>query len=388
MKLGSAAHVDALARERRARMAAERLLLLKQAELSDANRRLSRHARLLSDEIVEKREETEALIQHTSLVQSELEHANQAVLIAERRLWDSVETIQDGFAVFDADDIMIAANSAYLGPFDGVNSVGPGIAYCDMLRVALDEGLVDICDQSAGDWLSAMLDRWHADPIEPRTLKLWNGAYVKLLDRRAEGGDTVSLALNITDQIRGEMKLRAARQRAESANRAKSAFLANMSHEIRTPMNGVVGMADLLAETDLDEDQRLYAETIKTFGEALLVMINDILDYSKIEADKLTLHSVTFDLERSIHEIMLLMRPSLQDRELDLLVDFDPDLPTGYVGDPGRVRQVLTNLIGNAVKFTEKGHVLVRVVGLPENGGARQQLHISVEDTGTAFQPT
>ncbi len=163
--------------------------------------------------------------------------------------------------------------------------------------------------------------------------------------------------------------LEAARTAAEAANRAKSAFLANMSHEIRTPMNGVVGMAELLCDTALTEEQRLFAETIRSSGEALLVIINDILDYSKIEAERLTLHPEPFDLERTIHEVTMLLQPRARAKGIDLMIDFDMFLPTRYVGDPGRLRQVLTNLIGNAVKFTETGHVLIRVVGIEAEAG-------------------
>jgi CheY-like chemotaxis protein len=159
-----------------------------------------------------------------------------------------------------------------------------------------------------------------------------------------------------------------------------------MSHEIRTPMNGVVGMAELLCDTSLSEEQRLFAETIRSSGEALLVIINDILDYSKIEAERLTLHPEPFDLERTIHEITMLLQPRAREKGLDLMIDFDMFLPTRYVGDPGRLRQVLTNLIGNAVKFTDKGHVLIRVVGIEDEPG-RQQLHVTVEDTGIGIAP-
>ncbi len=308
-------------------MAAEHLLALKQAELCDANRKLSLHARNLSDEIVEKREETRALKRQNSDTIIELEHANHAVLIAERRLWDSVETIQDGFAVFDSEDVMIAANSAYLQPFDGLISVGPGIGYAEMLQIAVAEGMIDIGDECPSEWIERMLRRWRGDPIETRTIKLWNGQYIKLIDRRSRDGDTVSMALNITDTIRAEAKLRAARHRAEAANRAKSAFLANMSHEIRTPMNGVVGMAELLAETELTDEQRMFIETIRTSAEALLAMINDVLDYSKIEADRLSLQCAPFDLERTIHDVVLLLQPSAMNHDLIIAVDYDMFLP-------------------------------------------------------------
>jgi CheY-like chemotaxis protein len=200
-------------------------------------------------------------------------------------------------------------------------------------------------------------------------------------DHPTPDGGRVGLRVDITAAKEQQAALEAARLAAEAANRAKSAFLANMSHEIRTPMNGVVGMAELLCDTALSEEQRLFAETIRSSGEALLVIINDILDYSKIEAERLTLHPEPFDLERTIHEVTMLLQPRARAKGIDLMIDFDMFLPTRYVGDPGRLRQVLTNLMGNAVKFTEAGHVLVRVVGIEAEAGV-QQLHVTVEDTG------
>jgi signal transduction histidine kinase len=226
------------------------------------------------------------------------------------------------------------------------------------------------------------LGRWTSKTLEPRVIKLWNGQFIKLVDRRSQEGDTVSLALNITDAIRNEKQLKEAREKAEAANEAKSAFLAKMNHELRTPMNGVVGMADLLADSELSEEQLLFVDTIKSSGEALLELINDVLDFSKIEAARLVLHTENFDLERSIHDVVMLFQPAVQGKDVGLIVDYDMFLPDEYSGDMGRIRQILTNLVGNAVKFTKQGHVMIRVVGLPEGDGGDFRLHFTVEDTG------
>ncbi|WP_114284800.1 ATP-binding protein [Candidatus Halocynthiibacter alkanivorans] len=377
---------DALSQERRARLAAERLLELKQAELFAANKKLSLHARVLSDEIIVKREETKTLKGQNIQALSALERANVAANTAERRLWESVETINDGFAVYNNDDRLVAANTAYLKIFDELECVKPGISYGEMLHILVEEGIVDIGETGASGWIETMQNRWRGDLSEPVTLKLWNGRFVKINDRRAPDGDTVTLALDITDTIRYETELTEAREKAESANRAKSAFLANMSHEIRTPMNGVVGMAELLNDTGLNQEQRLYVDTIKSSGEALLLLINDVLDYSKIEAEKLTIHPKPFDMEQCIHDVLILLQPAAHQKNIQLIIDYDMFMPTQYVGDPGRIRQVLTNLIGNAVKFTSKGHVLIRVVGLPAEDGC-QRVHLLVEDTGIGIAP-
>ncbi|HEY0275638.1 MAG TPA: response regulator, partial [Paenirhodobacter sp.] len=153
------------------------------------------------------------------------------------------------------------------------------------------------------------------------------------------------------------------------------------SHELRTPMTGIVGMADLLVETALTEDQRLYADTIRSSGEALLTIINEVLDYSKLAADRATLYPEAFDIERCLHEVMALLMPAAREKELRLVVDYDMFLPTRFIIDPGRFRQVMTNLIGNAVKFTLSGHVLARTVGF-RRGNGEYEVHFSVEDSG------
>ncbi|MEZ5674275.1 MAG: response regulator [Thalassovita sp.] len=371
-----------LAEERRARLAAERLLELKQAELFAANQKLGRHARALSEEIVSTRAQVETIRNENQQVKSDLNVAHQKVEIAERRLWHSIETIQDGFAFFDVDSRMIAANRAYLSVFDGLEEVAPGVHYTRILQLMTEEGIINIGEYDPANWRAMMQKRWETPSPPAVVIRLWNNTYIKLIDQRGHGGDVVSLALDITETVRYEKELKEARAKAEAASRAKSAFLANMSHEIRTPMNGVVGMAELLADTPLSREQQLFVNTIKNSGEALLVIINDVLDYSKIEAKKLVLHPEPFDLERCIHEIVMLLQPLARDKKIDLLVDYDLFLPTMFVGDPGRIRQVLTNLLGNAVKFTQEGHVLVRVVGVQPGDSPDTHIHVTIEDTG------
>ena len=195
------------------------------------------------------------------------------------------------------------------------------------------------------------------------------------------GTQIVGLIRDITESKRLRRELEVARDQAESANRAKSEFVATISHEIRTPINGILGMIGLLLDTDLNREQRDFAATVQESGQALLEIVTDILDFSKIEAGRLELEQIDFSIDEVVHSAVRLLEPRARGKGLQLIYHAAPELPPALTGDPGRLRQVFLNLINNAVKFTESGHVLVRSKMLGSSQGIAR-LRFEVEDTG------
>jgi two-component system, sensor histidine kinase and response regulator len=203
---------------------------------------------------------------------------------------------------------------------------------------------------------------------------VWFGTAVRVVHSINGNTEMVGVMTDLRDRMR-------AQQAAEDASRAKSEFLASMSHEIRTPMNGVIGMTELLLETSLDAEQRDYVNTVKVSGEALLTVINDILDFSKIEAGKFDLDPIPFNLPETIEESLRSLAYRAHEKGLELACDIDPDVPYSLVGDPVRIRQILLNLVNNAIKFTAAGEVEVRLFCEP-SGSDAVGLHFVVRDTG------
>ncbi len=196
---------------------------------------------------------------------------------------------------------------------------------------------------------------------------------------------TARLAVSEDAAKRAEAVMREARDLAERVARARSAFLANMSHEIRTPMNAVLGFVELILDTDLTTEQRRALELVRSSSEALLMILNDILDYSKIEAEHLELESISFDLSKVVHATASLLAVRAREKHLELLAEVDADVPRAVRGDPTRLRQVLMNLIGNAIKFTERGEVVVSVGAGQTDGNVT--LSFVVRDTGIGIAP-
>ena len=262
------------------------------------------------------------------------------------------------------------------------NQVYKGMDLSDILDLQIELGNFTN-DQSESEYKKNITSNFKNQNSYTLERVMKNGKVLKVDAVVAENNGLAVTYSDITESKKREEELKETMKIAESAERAKSEFLANMSHEIRTPMNGVMGMAELLASTELDAKQKMFTDVIVKSGASLLTIINDILDFSKIDAGQMELDPAPFNLAEAIEDVATLVSSKVAEKDLELIVRVDPALPKMMVGDVGRIRQIVTNLLGNAVKFTEKGHVFVNIEGkLGQKDADIASLKFSIEDTG------
>ena len=316
----------------------------------------------------------------------EIEARDEHVRQSQRRLQNAIESIDEGFALFDADDRLVVANTRFrkiMAP-DGGADLAVGGSFGDIVRAAAATARFMNVRKGAAKWIDRQIAR-HGRATEPFMQEMADGTWLRVSERHTDEGGTVAVYSDITVLKRMSDELRIAKEEAERANDAKSAFLATMSHEVRTPLNGIIGMSRLLGETRLDDEQREYCDTTIEAAETLLTIINDILDFSKVEAGALELERVPMQLEALVEGALDLMASKATEKGLELTSGIGEGVPAGILGDPLRLKQVLLNLLNNAVKFTNSGEVVLAVeLAQP---GPKPVLKVSVRDTGIGIPP-
>nr|WP_255635922.1 response regulator [Azospirillum sp. 412522] len=324
--------------------------------------------------------------------------------LAKQTLDDAIEAVPEGLAYFDADDRLILCNERYREAHPlTAPLLTPGRPFEEILRAAIVNGEFAGNPDGPSDeaWIQAELIQ-HRNPGAPFERELPDGRWIVVAENRTGSGSLVCTRTDITERKRFEAELQrqaadmcalaegldaareeadALRARAEAATQAKSEFLAAMSHEIRTPMNGIMGMTELLFDTALTAEQHQFAQAIRSSSNALLTIINDILDISKLEAGRVTIETLPFDAADLVEGVVELLTPRAHEKGIEIGFYIDPLLRRTLLGDPTRIRQILINLIGNAVKFTDQGAVAVELEAL-DSTDAHLALRITVTDTG------
>jgi adenylate cyclase len=298
----------------------------------------------------------------------------------------AIETISDGFVLFDSDDRLVLCNSKFRELYPRLDDMArSGTKFSELLRVGVERGVLNTADQTPEQWIEARL-RAHTDPkgfIESHHGDIW----VRISERRTPDGSTVCVYTDISELKARQQELQDAMQQAETANRAKSAFLANMSHELRTPLNAIIGLTEMLVSNAarFGTDKALEPlRRVHRAGKHLLDLINQVLDLSKIEAGKLDLSPESINVAGLIEEVLGTVRPLAEQNKNQLKVSCPKELAPLYI-DPLRLRQILLNLLSNACKFTKDGEVSLRVT--PASADGKRWMDFVVTDTGIGMTP-
>jgi signal transduction histidine kinase/ActR/RegA family two-component response regulator len=344
--------------------------------------------------LAEWREQTKLLIVVASLVTAviaaiflligwqtsrERRASQQRLAIGKQRLDTALNNMSLGICLFGADRRLVISNPRFreiYGLEDGQDR--PGTSYGDILRQAFARG--DRLDHPIDETTDVQAARSNY------TFRFSDGRVIAIRRAPTPDGGWVSTHEDITERERATEALEVAKNAAEAASRAKSDFLAVMSHEVRTPMAGMMGMIDLLAATQLDDEQRALANIAHESARNLLTVVNNILDFSKLEAGQLEPESIPFSIRQSIDGVALLLTPKAREQGLDLKTSISDDVPAFLSGDPSRLGQILLNLVGNAIKFTDKGAVEIAVTHRPIADGLIE-LRIDVIDSGAGIAP-
>ncbi|PZO07253.1 MAG: hypothetical protein DCF28_00460 [Alphaproteobacteria bacterium] len=300
------------------------------------------------------------------------------------QMQEAIEAMSDGLGLYDSKDRLIVWNAQYTDIKAGdAESLRSGMKFEDVLQIGLAKGRYAEAIGREEAWIAQRVAA-RAALSSSMEQQLADGRWLRLQDRRTSAGGVVTVCADITDLKRNAQALSDARDTAEAANRAKSEFLANMSHEIRTPLNGVIGLAQALARTDLSPGQTEMLDLIQSSGHTLQALLSDILDLARVESGRLELADLPFDLTRAVQEAAQLYMTTATEKGLQFFVDIDPEAAVWVQGDEVRLKQVLTNLVSNAVKFTSQGFVSLTVTRSARADGV-PLLRFMVEDTGVGF---